>query len=85
MTDGEKMIWAAAFALEMSKEAKETPRHLLPADSKAAYKEWHRDFTIGAMEAAGCAVKALRENAEAFRDQGSSDRFKTMLDSMLGK
>jgi len=53
LTDGERAIWAAAFARRLLDRAKPSDHAM---SSHAAYAEWQREI---ALDAAGCATDVV--------------------------
>ncbi len=81
MTDGEKMVWAAAFALELKKAADGRDRFtgiLDYEEYRRAWAGWEAHTALAASKAATHAVLALR-GAEVDEECPSYDHHREML------
>jgi hypothetical protein len=84
MTDGEKMVWAAVFALEFQ-ETKHPPSRVLTPDKSEEWAEWERDIVSSAIERAGIAVRYLREAEKRIADGYGPSETEEFYKAMMGK
>lgn len=74
MTDGEKLIWAAAFAKCLDNPT--PPAHV--ANDPTRYGQWELARTEAAIEYAGDVVERVRESEHTIKD-GYGDASPTYL------
>ena len=85
MTDGEKMIWAAAFVAARIEAMRISPRDLHRPGNEEALKKWQAGCTTSAAEVAAYSViaawEALPDVVDGF---GEGSEVTQMLREMLG-
>lgn len=80
MTDGEKLIWAAAFAKCLDNPA--PPAHVV--NDPTRYGQWELARTNAAIEYAGVVVERVRESAHTVEDgYGEDSSTYLLLKAML--
>lgn len=82
MTDGEKMIWAAAFVKKL--DLSNPPREVVLPGNTEQWKEWESTQTHHAIEWASGAVEHAREELKSIEEGfGKSSSVYRMLKAMV--
>jgi hypothetical protein len=86
MTEGEKLVWAAAYATKYMENMQPSriPKECLVPSGDKKWHEWEQSQVANAIEHASCAVRYMREAQTRVREGwGPGSETYLMLEEML--
>ena len=89
MTDGERMVWAVAFAREYREAIRNPPGDVIRLDmsdrSKDHWKKWEQDQAVSASETAYAVISRLREIRPNIIEGFGEGEMLSMYNDITGK